>query len=1280
MAQTVTRLFISLLVGWLAITARGASAAFEWFGDNDGVLQVSGELSRRVAFVEGIQALAATHDGGAWAMSEQRLLLFAKDGSTVTDIDLIHHGYGHGVTLAVDPYDDSVWITTDRSLLLHMSGTGELMQGVPLPNVADSITVALDRSVWMVANGQVLHRGGDGSELDFAKHSVGRTAHVAIDSLRSRLWVADDEGLKRISLDGQAMETVFTSSISALRLDLRSGDVWITTDSMLIALDAHGQRRLEIPLPSDRSDRVAIQFDDETADVLVRVSDKLLRIARDGRTSTSVIVDESLLLATSAPLRAAPTIALVRPPAGGAIYEPSRELTIRIGALCNDKRCDVPDYVDALDVKVDVNDVPANGSRRDARAGIVVVTPSAPMQRGPNRVTMRAIDPYGNTAKATATITVLEPAAHSDARPQAEDRPDKRGEQVPLAFKAANKAPTVSLTSPVTGSMFTAGSTIALKASATDPDGTISKVEFYRGGTTLLGTATAAPYQLAWQSVPVGTYSVTAKAYDNRNGSATSTPASIVVIANQAPAVTVTSPGHAMFFEPGTAVPLSAAATDADGVIVRVDFFDRGTLIGTATTPPFAVTWTTASAGRHSVTARATDDKGGIGVSGSVDFVIGQPPLVVISTPVACSFIDGAPINLLLGADAMSATGKIARVEFYDNGILVGTSLNAPWSVTVIGADAGMHTITARATDDHGLTSTSRPALVTVRPANQFPTVELVAPRDGARFAAGSPVLMQANATDGDGSITAVEFRTTSSSGPLLARVTTPPFVATVSNLAPGNVAIVAVVTDDRNALASSIPARITIAANVPPSVQLTAPTMGTTSTAPANFALAATASDTDGSVSKVDFYAGTTLIGSSTTSPYTSTWNAVPAGTYSLTAKATDNSGAVVTSAPVSVTVVANASPVVSLQAPSAGGQYFAPATIQLSANASDSDGTVARVDFVVGGTVIGSSNTPPYTFIWDGVPGGSYSIMAVATDDQGATTASAPVSITVAAQAIVQADAGLDGSTVNDDSVVISGTIQAPPNSGVLVNGVLAQVDASGRFFANGVPLAPGPNSVTITVAGQDGGSTGTSINVSSSGPAPFAVIATPTDGLAPLDVTFEITNRAHSAFQRVDFDFNGDGVSDYTAYASQFVDGVFTLSATYPAGTFTSRVSIFDSNNAVIQGTTRVIVARTLQEQDNLVRSVYGGMLERLRAGKVAAALSAITGDLQDKYGAVFTALGANLSATIDSLGPIEPNWYTADRAEYVVIRDTQNGPQGFLIDFARGRDGIWRIYGM
>jgi hypothetical protein len=124
----------------------------------------------------------------------------------------------------------------------------------------------------------------------------------------------------------------------------------------------------------------------------------------------------------------------------------------------------------------------------------------------------------------------------------------------------------------------------------------------------------------------------------------------------------------------------------------------------------------------------------------------------------------------------------------------------------------------------------------------------------------------------------------------------------------------------------------------------------------------------------------------------------------------------------------------------------------------------------------------------------------------------------------------------------------------------------------------------------------------------------------------------------------------------------------------------VTIYDANDAVIQTTTRVIVARTLPEQDNLLRGVYQGMLERLRAGKITAAVTAISGDLQDKYASLFTAFGANLPATIDGLGTIEPNWYTVDRAEYVVIRDTQGSTQGFLIDFARGSDGIWRIYGM
>jgi hypothetical protein len=91
---------------------------------------------------------------------------------------------------------------------------------------------------------------------------------------------------------------------------------------------------------------------------------------------------------------------------------------------------------------------------------------------------------------------------------------------------------------------------------------------------------------------------------------------------------------------------------------------------------------------------------------------------------------------------------------------------------------------------------------------------------------------------------------------------------------------------------------------NNPPTVSITSPANGATFTAPANITINASASDTDGTITQVQFYQGTTLLGTDTTSPYSYAWNSVAAGSYSLTAKATDNGGAVTTSSPVNITV----------------------------------------------------------------------------------------------------------------------------------------------------------------------------------------------------------------------------------------------------------------------------------------------------------------------------------------------------------------------------------------
>jgi acid phosphatase type 7 len=107
---------------------------------------------------------------------------------------------------------------------------------------------------------------------------------------------------------------------------------------------------------------------------------------------------------------------------------------------------------------------------------------------------------------------------------------------------------------------------------------------------------------------------------------------------------------------------------------------------------------------------------------------------------------------------------------------------------------------------------------------------------------------------------------------------------------------------------------------NAPPSVTITSPTNGQSFTAPAHIAISATASDSDGTVAKVEFFQGTTKLGEDSSQPYQFAWDNVPAGSYSLTAKATDNAGAASTSAAVTISV--NGVPAAPTSLPAVGGK----------------------------------------------------------------------------------------------------------------------------------------------------------------------------------------------------------------------------------------------------------------------------------------------------------------------------------------------------------------------
>jgi uncharacterized repeat protein (TIGR02059 family) len=192
---------------------------------------------------------------------------------------------------------------------------------------------------------------------------------------------------------------------------------------------------------------------------------------------------------------------------------------------------------------------------------------------------------------------------------------------------------------------------------------------------------------------------------------------------------------------------------------------------------------------------------------------------------------------------------------------------------------------------------------------------------------------------------------------------------------------------------------------NQPPVISISSPTKSEAFVAPATITIDAAASDADGSVIKVEFYNGTVKLGERTSSPFSFTWKDVPEGTYSITAAATDNANARTVTAAVSVVVekaspAVNQLPVVAILSPAHNSSFEAPAEVTLTAEASDSDGIISKVEYFSGTEKIGESLSAPWSLSINFDREGTYEITAVATDNRNAVTVSDPVRVLVTSE----------------------------------------------------------------------------------------------------------------------------------------------------------------------------------------------------------------------------------------------------------------------------------------
>jgi hypothetical protein len=126
--------------------------------------------------------------------------------------------------------------------------------------------------------------------------------------------------------------------------------------------------------------------------------------------------------------------------------------------------------------------------------------------------------------------------------------------------------------------------------------------------------------------------------------------------------------------------------------------------------------------------------------------------------------------------------------------------------------------------------------------------------------------------------------------------------------VAQGTYTITAVATDNLGATTTSSPVSVIVSdgplENQPPTVSISSPAKGNKFDAPADIEIEIIASDPDGSLTSVELFNGSVKLIELNNAPYAYTWKGVTAGTYEITAIATDNSNAAATSSVVKISV----------------------------------------------------------------------------------------------------------------------------------------------------------------------------------------------------------------------------------------------------------------------------------------------------------------------------------------------------------------------------------------
>ena len=250
--------------------------------------------------------------------------------------------------------------------------------------------------------------------------------------------------------------------------------------------------------------------------------------------------------------------------------------------------------------------------------------------------------------------------------------------------------------------------------------------------------------------------------------------------------------------------------------------------------------------------------------------------------------------NVTIKTNASDSDGSISKVEFYVNGTHKEDDSSSPYQYTwnTSGLSEGSYTLKATAIDNDNAKTSTQITVYLDSSVNQKPTISITQPTNNQHFTIGDNVTIKANASDSDGSIAKVKFYI---NGSYKGDDSSSPYQYSwnTNGLTSGSYTLKTIALDNNNAeTVAQITVYLDSQANQKPTISITQPTNNQHFTIGENVTIKATASDADGTISRVKFYVNGTYKGYDTSSPYQYSWNTNNffAGTYTLKTIAVDN------------------------------------------------------------------------------------------------------------------------------------------------------------------------------------------------------------------------------------------------------------------------------------------------------------------------------------------------------------------------------------------------------